>query len=53
MKIIEKDVKTRILNISKNVNSGAVSPSLVAEILKLLKEKFQDSATSGNFNYSS
>jgi hypothetical protein len=39
-------VKTRILNIPKNVNSSAVSPSPDDEILKQLKEKFQDSTTS-------
>jgi hypothetical protein len=41
----EKAVKTRILNIPENVNSSAVFPSPDAEILKQLKEKFQDSAT--------
>jgi hypothetical protein len=46
MKRIEKAVKTRILNIPENVNSSAVSPSPDAEILKQLKEKFQDSTTS-------
>jgi hypothetical protein len=33
----EKAVKTRILNISENVNSSAVCPSPDAEILKQLK----------------
>jgi hypothetical protein len=57
MKIIEKALKTRILNIPENVNSSKVSSSPDAEILKQLKgkisrfsnfkkEKFQDSATS-------
>jgi hypothetical protein len=40
MKRIEKAVKTRILNIPKNVNSSSVSPSPDAEILKKRKEKF-------------
>jgi hypothetical protein len=48
MKIIEKTVKTRNLNIPENLNSSAVSPLPDAEILKWLKEKFQDSATSEN-----
>jgi hypothetical protein len=46
IKRTEKAVKTRILNIPENVNSSAVSPSPDAEILKQLKEKFQDSTTS-------
>jgi hypothetical protein len=46
MKIIEKAVKTRILNISENINSSAVSPLPDAEISKQLKEKSQHSATS-------
>jgi hypothetical protein len=46
MKRIEKAVKRRILNIPVNVNSNAVSPLPDAEILKQLKEKFQDSMTS-------
>jgi hypothetical protein len=41
MKRTEEELKTRILNISKNVNSGA-APS----ILKQLKEKSHDSTTS-------
>jgi hypothetical protein len=41
MKRIEKAVKTRILNIPKNVNSSAVSPSSDAEILKQFKENFE------------
>jgi hypothetical protein len=43
---IEKAVKTRILNIPENVNSSAVFQLPDAEILKQLKEKFQDSMTS-------
>jgi hypothetical protein len=39
MERIEEAVKTRILNIPENVNSGAVSPSPDAKILKQLKEK--------------
>jgi hypothetical protein len=35
-------VKRRILNIPENVDSGAVSASPDAEILKQSKEKFQD-----------
>jgi hypothetical protein len=46
IKRIEKAVRTRILNNPENVNSSAVSPLPDAEILKQLKEKFQDSATS-------
>jgi hypothetical protein len=46
MKRIEKAVKIRIPNIPENVSSSAVSPSPDAEILKQLKEKFQDSTTS-------
>jgi hypothetical protein len=46
MKRIEKALKTRILSIPENVNSSAVSPSPDAEIIKRLKEKFQDSMTS-------
>jgi hypothetical protein len=38
-------VKTRILNISENANSSAVSPSSNAEILEQSKEKSQDSIT--------
>jgi hypothetical protein len=45
MKRIEKAVKTRIRKIPENVNSSAVSPLFDAEILKQLKEKFQDSTT--------
>jgi hypothetical protein len=43
MKGIEKALKTRIVNIPENVNSSAVAPSPGGEILKQLKEKFQDS----------
>jgi hypothetical protein len=46
MKRIEKAVKTIILNILENVSSSAVSPLPDGEILKQLKEKFQDSVTS-------
>jgi hypothetical protein len=46
MKIIEKAVKTRILDIPKSVNSSAVSPSPDDEILRQLKKNFQDLMTS-------
>jgi hypothetical protein len=39
-------VKTRILNILENDNLSAVSTLPNAEILKQLKEKFQDLSTS-------
>jgi hypothetical protein len=45
MKRTEKAVKTRILYIPENINSCVVSPSPDVEILKQLKEKFQDSMT--------
>jgi hypothetical protein len=55
MKRIEKAVKTGILNIPKNVNSNAVSPSSDAEILKQLKENFKiqrlQNFEADNFNY--
>jgi hypothetical protein len=38
-------VRTRILNIPENVSSSAVSPLPDSEILKQLKQKFQDSMT--------
>jgi hypothetical protein len=41
----EKAVKTKILNISENGNSGAVSQLPDAEIFEQLKEKCQDSMT--------
>jgi hypothetical protein len=46
MKRIEKSCEKRILNIPEDVDSNTISPSSDAEILKKLKEKFQDSTTS-------
>jgi hypothetical protein len=40
MKLIERVVKTRILNIPENVNSSAVSPLPDVLMLKQLNEKF-------------
>jgi hypothetical protein len=42
-------MKTKILTIPKNTNSGAVSSSPDTEIWKQLKQNFQDSVTSKNF----
>jgi hypothetical protein len=48
MKETENVLKTKILKIPENINSGAVSQVPVAEIIKQLKEKFHYSSTSEN-----